>query len=329
VKRFFLLVAVFAAGALLAGCTVFRVNLLPSAQNRLKEVTLQGKASGKVAVISISGTISGRSRKGLLRDRASMVQEVVSRLKLAQKDKQVKAVVLKIDTPGGTASASDILYHEIMAYKRRSGAKVVAAMMGLATSGGYYVSLAADAIYAHPTTVTGSIGVIFLQPKAIGLMKKIGVDVDVSKSGPNKDMASPFRRSTAEERRILQALTHSLADQFLHLVAIRRHLLAETLAQVATARIYLAADARKLGLIDAIGYLPDAIDKAKELAGLDPACKVVAYQRRTAPDGTVYSDALNRYAGSSSPGPRLSLWSLLPVKQPGFYYLWLPGLSAE
>lgn len=328
-KRLFSLMAVFTAAAVVAGCTVFRVNLLPSSGDRLREVTLQGKATGKVAVISINGTISDRPRRGLLRDRASIVQEVVARLKLAEKDKQVKAVVLKIDTPGGMASASDILYHEITAYKKRSGAKIVAAMMGLATSGGYYVSLAADFTYALPTTVTGSIGVIFLQPKIVGLMKKIGVHVDVSKSGPNKDMASPFRRSTAEERRMLQDLTHSLADQFLHIVTIRRHLSSQTLAQVASARIYLAGDALKLGLIDAVGYLPDAIEKAKKLAGLNPACKVVTYQRRNAPDDTVYNDVLNQYVGGSNPAPRLSLWSLLPVKQPGFYYIWLPGLSGE
>ena len=101
----------------------------------------------------------------------------------AEKDPDIKAVILKINSPGGSATASDILYREINAYKQRSGVKIVAAMMGLAASGGYYVAMPADTIVAHPTTVTGSVGAVFIKPEVSGLMEKIGVDVTVHKSG--------------------------------------------------------------------------------------------------------------------------------------------------
>jgi protease-4 len=127
-----------------------------------------------------------------------MVQEFVSQLRLAEKDKKIKALLLKIDSPGGSVIASDIVYNEILAFKKRTGAKVVVAMMGVAASGGYYISLPADTIVAHPATITGSIGVIFFRPKVTGLMGKIGVGVEVNKSGKNKDIGSPFRQTTAE-----------------------------------------------------------------------------------------------------------------------------------
>ena len=107
--------------------------------------------------------------------RPSQVQEVVSRLRRAEKDEEVKAVLLEINSPGGSITASDILYHEIMDFKERTGARVVAALMDVAASGGYYIALPADRIIAHPTTITGSVGVILVQPKVTGLMDKLGL----------------------------------------------------------------------------------------------------------------------------------------------------------
>ena len=123
-------------------------------------------------------------------------------MKKAEKDDRIKAVLFEINSPGGTITASDLLYHEISSFKERTGKKIAVSMVVIATSGAYYVSLPADMITALPTMVTGSVGVIFVQPKIIGLMEKIGVSVNMKKFGKNKDMGTPFRESSEEEQQI-------------------------------------------------------------------------------------------------------------------------------
>lgn len=313
----------------LIGCAAPRIRLFPSKADPLQEYTLQGEAQQKVLLIPVKGVISDSSRKGLFRTKPSMVQEIVSQLRLAEKDSQVKAVLLTINSPGGTVTASDVLYHEIAAFKKRSGAKVVAAMMDVAASGGYYISLPADFILAHPTTVTGSIGVIFLRPNVTGLMGKIGLDVQVNKSGKDKDMGSPFRPSTAEENKILQSLTDQMGRRFLNLVAAHRHLEPKTLAQISTARVYLADEALRLGLVDKIGYLSDAVAEAKKLAGLPPDAKVVVYRRIEYPDDNLYNTSTMQYEGHRPALVSLGLPQPLTNLQAGFYYLWSPALPGE
>jgi len=251
------------------------------------------------------------------------VQELVAQLKLAQEDKDIKAVVLKVDSPGGTTTASDILYHELMAYKQASGVKLVAAMMGLAASGGYYVALPADHILAHPTTITGSVGVIFLMPRVAGLMEKLGVGVDVSQSGTLTDMGSPFRPATEEERRLVNAMTRAQAKRFLELVQLHRHLEPAALGIVSSARVFSAEEAKDLGLIDSVGYLDDALGKAKSLAALPKDATVVTYRRRRAADGTYYLPGVEAEGGRPTV-VNLDLGSVLPP-QAGMYYLWTPA----
>jgi len=189
--------------------------------------------------------------------------------------------------------------------------------MNVAASGGYYVALTADRIIAHPTTVTGSVGVILMRPTVAGLMDKLGLGVSLNKSGENKDMGSPFRDVTAEEQRMLQLVVERLAGQFLDRVLEHRTIDKADLEEIASARIFLAEDARDLGLIDEIGYLDDAVTAARELAGLPSDARVVAYRRREIPNDTVY--------GSAASADRLpfSLESLgLDFPTTGFYYLW-------
>jgi protease-4 len=137
-------------------------------------------------------------------------------------------------------------------------------------------------------------------------------------------MGSPFRQDTAEERRIFQNLTETLAHRFLELVARHRHLDRGTLDQIASARIYLAPEARDLGLVDGIGYLPDAIARAKQLAGLDDGSRVVVYRRQKTPDDSIYTNAEAHHDGEPASALEQGLSALLPTFQPGFYYLWLP-----
>jgi protease IV len=325
VKQLRLVAFLFAAMLLCNGCIKPSITLFSEAGEPLKEYTLQGSGTKKVLIIPIRGFISD-SREGLLFNRRpGMVQDVVSQLKKAQADKDIAAVILKIDSPGGSVTASDILYHEITGYKERSGVKLVAVMMGVAASGGYYIALPADYILAHPTTITGSIGVVFLRPNIAGLMDKIGVEVDVDKSGRNKDMGSPFRKATGEEQEITRSLIDDLAGRFLSLVAAHRKISDEARTDISSARIYTAAEAVRLGLVDRIGYLDDAIRKAAEMSGLPENAKLVVYRRTEQPDD-------NPYNASSMKSEKLEislidtgLADMVPTLHSGFYYLWLPG----
>jgi protease-4 len=311
------------------GCGTPKINLFQDATVPLREFTLEGTEPGKVLIIPVRGVVSDVPRKGLLFSKPSIVQEVVSQLKLAEKDKEIQAVLLKIDSPGGSTTASDILYHEINTFKNRTGVKVVAAMMGVATSGGYYISLPADFIVAHPTTVTGSIGVIFVEPKVTGLMEKIGFQMEVNKSGENKDMGSPFRQSTEREKEIMQNLIDELGDRFMSLVAKHRKLDQDTLSRISTARVYLAKDALELRLVDTIGYLNDALLQAKELAGLPKNSKVVVYRRTEYPDDNLYNTFTNQYSDSGLPLVNVGLPNPINSLGAGFYYLWLPASFPE
>ena len=315
---------------LTSGCAAPSIRLISDVRDPLQEFTLEGEGQDKVLVIPIQGVISDTPKSGFLRVLPSKVQEVVSHLRLAEKDKHIKAVVLKINSPGGTATASDVLYREISTFKERTGAAIVAVMMDVAASGGYYVALPADAIYAHPTTVTGSVGVIFMRPKLTGLMEKIGVAVAVNKSGAYKDMGSPFRSDTEDEKRMLQAVTEDMAQRFYDAVSAHRTLSPAAMADVKTARIYAADSARSLGLIDEIGYLPDAIDAARKMALLPATARVVVYRRSDFPNDNIYNP-LSTEASTGAPRALLSVGASdwLPDMTPGFYYLWPASVAAE
>lgn len=304
------------------------IRLFPDAADPLKEFTISGKGEKKILVVPVRGIISDQ-QKGKIFEKPTMVQEIVSQLRMAEKDKQIKAVVLKINSPGGSATASDIIYHEIMRYKEKSGVKVVAAMMDLAASGGYYVALPADRILAHPTTITGSIGVIMLLPKIDGLMEKLGVTVDVQKSGKNKDMGSPFRQPTAEERQILQHVTDELGRRFAGLVERHRKMNKERLAQVTTAKIFIASEAQAVGLIDEIGYLNDALSSARKLAGLSDNARVVVYRRKQYANDNIYNTSTTQSAKMDFSMIQLDLPGGFASLETGFYYLWLPGASSN
>jgi len=309
----------------LLGCQAPRIRLFPSAADPLEEYTLEGEEKGKILVISISGIISDAPRMSVFTTRPSMVQEVVSQLRKAAKDSEIKALLLKINSPGGSATASDILYNEILSFKQKTKAKVVVAMMDVAASGGYYIALPADHIMAHPTTVTGSVGVLFLSPNVSGLMEKIGVEVNVSKTGKNKDMGSPFRQATAEEKQIIADMIDQLGKQFLNRIAAHRSIDPRQLERISSARIFLANDALVLGMVDSVGYLAEAVSQAKKLAGLSENAKVVVYRRTEYPDDNLYNTATARYEGRGLSIVSVDLPPSLSGLQAGFYYLWQPG----
>jgi protease-4 len=329
-KRCYVVISLLVAITFLAGgCSGMKINLGADSKEPLKQFTLQGREKGKVLIIPIRGFLSDVPKKGLLSDRASVVHEVVSQLRLAEKDEEVKAVLLEINSPGGTTTATDILYHEIMDFKERTKTKIVAILMDVAASGGYYIALPADRIMAHPTTITGSVGVIFITPKVTGLMDKLGLAVEVNKSGTEKDIGSFFRPSTPEEQRIFQELTDKMGGRFLDLVAKHRKMDPKAMTSISTARIYLADEALQQKLIDSVGYLDDAISEAKALASLSKEAKVVIYRRSEYPDDNPYNTSLSWSSEPRLPLINLDLLEFIPALTPGFYYLWTPGTVGQ
>jgi len=318
-KKAALLVSVLTAA--LAACSPqIRLDLL--GEDRLQEVVLLPSAAReKVLMIDIDGTISSALETGFLVREKSVVARVFERLERAAADPLVKAVILRLDTPGGEVTASDIVYHEVLRFKERTGRPVVGLMMSVAASGGYYIASACDAIVAHPSSLTGSIGVISIFPSLESLMSKVGVKVNVIKSGPSKDSGSPFREMTEEDRKLFQVIIDEYYEGFLEVVARGRKgkVPAADLRTIADGRIYTAPQALKLGLIDAIGYFDDAFGKAKDLASLKSA-KLVSYTYFPKSKSNIYAGRL----GDFSPLDAKVLESMLAVLKAGFYYLWLP-----
>ncbi len=316
-------------GLLGSGCMKAKINLFPDYTEPLQEYVLEGKAEGKVLMIPIRGMVSQRSREGFFGTRPSMVQEVRSALDMARKDEQVKAILLQIDSPGGSVTASDIIYNEIKRYKEETGVKVSAVMMDLAASGGYYVAMAAERVYAHPTTVTGSIGVIFYTISIDGLFNKIGVKAEPIKSGKHKDMGSPFRDMNEEEREILQNMIDEMYGRFVKVVADGRPQLNEqAVRQLADGRIYTAKQALDAKLIDEIAYMDQALSDLKMAAGISQDSRVVVYRRQSFGNDNIYNTRTAK-AGGQLKLIDLPFSSYMFTPQTGFYYIWEPGLTSN
>ena len=313
---------------MITACSGPRIKLFSDTIDPLKEFTLEGSGTDKILLIPVNGLISDMPKKGLIHTSASVVEQIVSQINKAEKDKQIKAVLFKINSPGGTITASDLLYHEISLFKERTGTKITVSMMDVATSGAYYISLPADLIMAHPTTVTGSVGVIYLQPKVGGLMDKIGLGVDVKKYGKNKDMGSPFRDSSEEEQKLMQKAVNDFGERFIRLVQKHRKPERQALSEISTARVFLAEEALKLGLVDKIGYLSDAVKESKMLASVSKDARVVVYRRNEFPEDNYYNTA-----GIASEDLNISVINIeLPESlslKTGFYYLWPGAIAME
>jgi len=315
--------------AAMAGCANLKLNLFVDKSEPLLEYTLSGSGSEKILVIPIDGMITDHDEFSLLSEKPGMVENIVAQLRLAERDDRIKAVLLKIDSPGGLTTASEILYHEISEFKARTKKPIVVSMLGMATSGAYMASLPADVITAHPTTVTGSVGVIFMRPDLSGLLGKVGVEVDVTKSGPNKDMGSPFRKATPEERKTMQSLIDGLNAQFLALVKNHRNLSPEALRKIATARVFLAEDALKLGLIDKICYIDGALEECKRLGKLPKNARVVAYRRIHYHNDNIYNSSTSSHEGAPSSLLDTGILRLMGSATGGFHSVWPVALGVK
>jgi protease-4 len=289
-----------------------------------------GKA--KILLLDIDGEIISAERPGFFGvGRESTVARVREQLERAQGDDSLRAVVLRIDSPGGSVTASEQVYHELVRFKQRSGLPVVAQLMGTAASGGYYVAMAADEIQAHPTTVTGSIGVIFFGLNVSGLMDNLGVQDQTLTAGSVKDMGSPLRPMKPEERAVLQSVLDDMHTRFREVVSAGRPKLdEEQVIAISDGRIFSAPQALDRGLVDRIGTIEDAIGLAEKRASIDGA-RVVIYHRPREWRRNLYTRNVQPAPQAEAPQPfgspkiELDLSGLLGTRgRPGFHYLWWP-----
>ena len=221
----------------------------------------------KIAIVEVRGVITQSSG-------------VIEELQQYLADDGVKAIILRVDSPGGGVGPSQEIYREIMRIKSTSKRKVVTSMGSVAASGGYYIASATDLIVANPGTITGSIGVIMQFSNLEELLKKIGVKGVVLKSGEHKDIGSPFREMTPEEKRIMQEVLDNVHQQFIQAVADGRKLERSKVAQIADGRILTGEQAKNLGLVDQLGNLHDTIDVTAKMVGIEGKPNVLYPKRK-------------------------------------------------
>ncbi len=226
--------------------------------------------------------LAAGDRVGLIRVEGAIIdsQSTVTELKRFGKSSSVKAIVLRIDSPGGGVVPSQEIHDAVMLVRSKHQKKIVASMGSVAASGGYYIAAAADHILANPGTLTGSIGVIMELVNLQGLLKKVGVESVVIKSGRYKDLASPFRKMSEGDRRILQGVLDDVHRQFIEAVAEGRSLALDDVRLMADGRIFTGRQAKEMKLVDGLGNLQDAIEMAAELAGIEGEPKVVEPRKR-------------------------------------------------
>jgi protease-4 len=246
-------VFVWLIGIVLALGVLMVVIIMSGGGGEEGEYDLSG-AGQKIAVVNLTGTILSS-------------REMVSTLKSLAENASVKAILLRVDSPGGGVAASQEIFEEVRKI-RDSGKPIVVSMGALAASGGYYVSCGATRIVANPGTITGSIGVIAEFPNFSKLMEKVGLEMNVVKSGDYKDSGSPFRQATKQDEQIFQGVVDDTYSQFLDVVSSERKLPLEKLKKIADGRVFTGVQALKLGLVDTLGSYEDAVDIAAKLGGI-------------------------------------------------------------
>jgi len=276
----------------------------------------------KIVLVDVDGMLFNQRRGGLFDYSDNPVSMFVEKLDKAQSDPHVKAVVVRINSPGGGVTASDIMYSRLKRFKQARKLPVVAVIEDVGASGGYYVACAADRIIAHPTSVTGSIGTMVQTISLSGTMKWLRIDAKAITSGPRKDMASPFKPLDPDDLAILQQMVDEYYQRFLDVVgASRKELDADRIKTLADGRVYTGRQAKEEGLVDALGTVEDAVVAAKSACG-DARVKVVMYHRPVGYRANVYSAAPSTTAGGDVNLVNLSADQLLSAAQPQFLYLW-------
>lgn len=308
-----------------AGMKLEAPQLTPRKQFREIVVDGEAGAKNKILIIDAYGVISDEGQASPFGvPMPSMVQEITMQLREAQHDPDVVAIILNVNSPGGGVDASETIYNEILRTQKSGGVdgkKLFVQMNGVAASGGYYISASADRILAHPTTITGSIGVIAQFPVYAKAMEYLNIEMVTIKSGAKKDWGSPFDEFTADERDYIQGIVDHAYERFVTLVGEGRKMDKDAARALATGEVYTADAALANGLIDEIGFLDDTIKLARKEVG-DSGAAVIRY----APAATFLQQMLN---GETAPvvvntGVQVNL-SDMAARTPRFSYLWHVG----
>ncbi|MHC4665371.1 MAG: signal peptide peptidase SppA [Planctomycetota bacterium] len=322
-----LLVLAFVA----VGCgpSAFLIRAVPG-HRQLEETEIERDrglfVTDKIAVVDVAGLIANQEQRGFLSGGENPVSLFVEKLDKARKDKAVKAVVLRLNSPGGTVGATDVMHHKLREFKEKSKKPVVACMLDVAASGAYYLACGCDGIVAQPGSVTGSIGTIVQTISFAGTMEKLGIKAVAIKSGKLKDLASPLHDLSEEEREVLQGIITEFYEQFVDAVDQgRKELDEEKVRELADGRVFTAKEALEKGLIDRVGYPGEAIAWAKDLAGVKRA-RVVIYHRPAGYKPNIYGSGMSK-ANVVGPLINVELPDWLTSNGVRFLYLWQPGLE--
>lgn len=334
IARTLLVVVLFVA----SGCTPMgvQIRLGPTTDPMVATSVLTlgegpGQPTDRVAMIVVRGLITDTPTSGLLGASSAILDDLTHQLRLAERDERVRAVVIRIDSSGGTVAGSETAYNEVRDFAERTGKPVVASMGEIATSGGYYLALAADHIVAEPSTLTGSIGVVIPSLNFSDGMQRLGIHSHFLTSGPNKDLANPLAPVREGHYEILGGIVREYYGRFLSLTLRRRPgLKPEEVANATDGRVMTGDTAAAIGLVDSLGGVREAARKAMDLAGVEHATLVRYGSKANAPR--------TAYAQAETPRPRatetdqsinlmrfdgLSIGAL--GLRPGVgYYLWLP-----
>ena len=272
----------------LGGCITINAPLSAGGDPALRETTIEGDGTAKILWLPITGFIGVHARSsafGLVRE-ASMLTQIERSLDKARDDAAIKAVVLRIDSPGGTVAASDEIYHRLRVFHEATGKPIIASLGGVAASGGYYVAMAADEVIAQPTTITGSIGVIIVNVNAAGLLDKLGLKDASVTSGNHKDLLSPLRPPKDNEQAIVAAVVDDMFDRFVSVVTASRgaRLDRSRLADITDGRIFSADRAAALGLVDRVAHRDAVIARVRQRINAADARVVRYYLGQQAPD---------------------------------------------
>jgi protease IV len=320
----------FSVFILILNLTNCFVSLFPeggfsSSSQDLEEKVITGKDKDKIALISIEGVISDDKKENFFGfSQESPISLIKESLKKAEKDPDVKALILKINSPGGTVTASDIIHNEIIQFKKRKNIPVMTIFMDVGASGAYYIAMSSDIVGAHPTTVTGSIGVVLQGINVREGLEKIGVYDQSITSGGNKSIGSPLKELTPEQKRILQSVVDSLYNRFFEVVKDGRPGFKgkeASLKALCDGRIFTADQAKSLGLIDMVGYFEDFVPalmkhKKYQNSGNNNFPKIVTYVRGKSKVDNLYQ------ANSDIYKENILNKIMYPSSSAKFYYLW-------
>jgi protease-4 len=279
---------------------------------KLEETWSSGSGDVKVVRIPLDGVIMRAEEEGFLTVRTDMVESILTQVRAAERDPDMRAIILEVNSPGGGVTPSDEIYNALSKFRAsRPDRRVVVFVRDLGASGAYYAAMAGDFIIAEPTAVVGSIGVIMQSMNFKGLSDKIGITDVTIKSGANKDMLNPFQSVNSNQVALLQVLIDEMQDRFSGIVAESRKIDRAARPELFDGRIFSAATALDNGLIDQIGYWDDALARTAQLLDTG-ALRVVRYE----PQRTFFEQLMEGKSPVVLPG--------LKLQSPQFLYLWKP-----